>query len=87
MSDTDSMLAYNLPPRTDVLARAFVAKGDLSAARQEYERLTRFDRRSKDRRLIHPEYHRRLAEIYEQTGDRAGAEEQMRRYRDLWKAA
>jgi tetratricopeptide (TPR) repeat protein len=87
MSDTDSMLAYNLPPYKDTLARAILAKGDLSRARMEYERLARFDPRSKGRQLIHPRYHLRLADIYEQVGDRAGAREQIGRYRATWKAA
>jgi len=79
------MLAYNLPPYKDTLARAFLAKGDMSKAREEYERLAGFDPRSKGRQLIHPKYHRNRAKVYEQTGNRTGAEEQIRRYRELWK--
>ncbi len=86
MSDTDSMLGYNLPPCKDVLARAFLAKGDMAKAQGEYESLARFDPRSKGRQLIHPAYHRSLARIYEQTGNRTGAEEQIRRYREIRKA-
>jgi serine/threonine protein kinase/Tfp pilus assembly protein PilF len=85
MSDTDSMLAYNLPPYKDTLARAFLAKGDMSKAREEYERLAGFDPRSKGRQLIHPGYHHNLAKVYEQAGNRTGAQEQIRRYREIRK--
>jgi tetratricopeptide (TPR) repeat protein len=86
MSDTDSMLSYNLPPYKDVLARAFLAKGDLAQAQEAYERLARFDPRGKGRQLIHPKYHRNLAQVYRQTGNQAGAQEQIRKFRELWKA-
>jgi serine/threonine protein kinase/Tfp pilus assembly protein PilF len=85
MSDTDGMLAYNLPPYKDVLARVYLAKGDIAKAVEEYERLARFDPRSKGRQLIHPGCHRSLAEAYGQTGNSSGAEDQMRRYREIWK--
>jgi tetratricopeptide (TPR) repeat protein len=85
MSDTDSMLGYNLPPYKDVLARAFLTRGDISKAVEEYEHLARFDPRSKGRQLVHPGYHRRLAEVYDQTGNHAGAEKEMRKYREIWK--
>jgi serine/threonine protein kinase/Tfp pilus assembly protein PilF len=87
MSDTDSMLAYNLPPYRDVLARAFVAMGSLPKACTEYEHLTRFDPRSKARWLIHPAFHHRLAELYRKTGNETGAREQMQKYHRTWKTA
>jgi serine/threonine-protein kinase len=73
MSDTDVMLAHNLPPLKDTLARAFVAKGESFRAIAEYERLTTADALTGDRRLAHPKYHCRLAELYESKGwdDRA----------------
>jgi tetratricopeptide (TPR) repeat protein len=86
MSDTDSMLTYNLPPYKDVLARAFLANGDVDRARQEYERLARFDPRSKSRQLIHPKYHRNLGKVLELAGNRAEAQEQNRMYRHTWKS-
>lgn len=80
MSDTDGMLAYNLPPYKDVLGRVLLAKGDTAGAREEYERLARFDPRSKSRQLVHPTFHRTLAQIYRETGDESRAQEQMRKY-------
>ena len=83
MSDTDSMLAYNLPPLRDVLARALLAKGETGKALAEYERLARFDPRRKSRQMIHPTCHRNLAEVYSRTGDPERARDQMRKYRDI----
>jgi tetratricopeptide (TPR) repeat protein len=68
MSDTDGMLAYNLPPLKDAEARACVMKGDLERAINQYETLSRFEPESRNRRLIHPKYHYRLAGVYEKTG-------------------
>jgi tetratricopeptide (TPR) repeat protein len=68
MSDTDGMMTYNLPPLKDVEARAYVMKGDLERAIDQYETLSRFDPDSRDRRLIHPKYHYRLAGAYEKAG-------------------
>ena len=87
MSDTDGMLAYNLPPAKDTLARAYVVKGSLEKAIDEYRRLTRFRPTSKDRRLIHPAYHQRLAGLYAETSRPQKAEEAQDRFRSLWKSA
>jgi hypothetical protein len=83
MSDTDGMLGYNLPLQKDTLARAFLAKGDMEGARGVYERLTRFDPRSKRRQLIHPDAHRRLAQVYREIGDEPKARQQMDKYREI----
>jgi tetratricopeptide (TPR) repeat protein len=83
MSDTDGMLGYNIPPRKDALARAFLAKGDLQSARDIYERLARFDPRSKSRQLIHPDAHRALAQVYREIGDEPTARQQMDKYRAI----
>jgi serine/threonine protein kinase/tetratricopeptide (TPR) repeat protein len=73
MSDRDEMLAYNLPALKDVLARAFAKRGDLERAVAEYERMVTFDPGTSDRRLIHPLYHYRLAELYKKLGRSAEA--------------
>jgi tetratricopeptide (TPR) repeat protein len=62
--------------------------GELDSAITEYdERLLRVDPATKDRRLINPTYHYRLARLCEQSGrvDRAVAE--YRRFLELWKNA
>jgi serine/threonine protein kinase/predicted Zn-dependent protease len=87
MSDRDSMLAYNLPALKDVLARAFVEKGDLGRAIAEYERLTSVGADSHDRQMVHPLYHYRLAVLYVRKNDPARAIEQYRRFLTLWKHA
>jgi non-specific serine/threonine protein kinase len=84
MSDTDGMLAYNLPPMKDTLARAYVAKGSLEKAIDEYRRITKFNPRSKDRRFIHPRYHQRLAELYEETSRPHKAKELNDRFESLY---
>jgi tetratricopeptide (TPR) repeat protein len=85
MSDTDGMLDYNLPPLKDTLARAYVAKGSLEKAIDEYRRLTKFNPRSKDRRFMHPRYHQRLAELYEETSRPHKAEEARARFESLYR--
>jgi tetratricopeptide (TPR) repeat protein len=84
MSDTDQMLAYNLPPVKDTLARAYLAKGSLEKAIDEYLRLTRFHPKSRERRLRHPRYHERLAGLYEETSRPQKAREAYQRFRGLW---
>ena len=85
MSDTDGMLAYNLPPMKDTLARAYIAKGSLEKAIDEYLRLIRFNPRSKDRRFVHPRYHRRLAGLYEETSRPDKAASAHEKFESLWK--
>lgn len=86
MSDTDGMLAYNLPPMKDTKARAYVAKGSLEKAIDEYLRLTRFNPRSKDRRFVHPRYYRRLADLYDETSRPHKAREARARFENLDRA-
>jgi serine/threonine protein kinase/Flp pilus assembly protein TadD len=78
----DANLSFN-----DLKARALEAKGDLDRAIAEYERLATFDPKSRDRHLINPEHHYRLAKLYEQKGLKAKARERYLRFLDLWKDA
>jgi serine/threonine protein kinase/cytochrome c-type biogenesis protein CcmH/NrfG len=59
---------YNYPRDRDVLARAYVHKGAIDDAIEEYERLITFDPSSSDRRLINPKFHYRLGILYQQQG-------------------
>jgi len=87
MADVEGMLAYNLPFLKDVLARAYRTKGKLDYAITEYERLVIFDPNSKDRRLIHPKYHYRLAKLYEEKGWSVKAIEQYEKFLEIWEEA
>jgi tetratricopeptide (TPR) repeat protein len=53
----------------------------------EYERLMTIDPKNQVRQLIHPIYHYRLAQIYEEKGMREKALEQYQKFLDLWKDA
>jgi tetratricopeptide (TPR) repeat protein len=79
--------SYNVPFHKDVLARAYVKKGELDKAIVEYEGLTTFDYRKEAQFLIHPKYHYRLGLLYEQKGQKAKAAARYRKFLDLWKAA
>jgi len=83
----EQMIFYNFPFARDTIARAYVQKGDLDSAIQEYERLTTFDPKSKNRRLIHPLYYYRAARLYEQRGDTTKAIEHYEKFLSLWKDA
>ena len=87
MADTGSMLTYNLPFLKDVLARAYLQKGSLGKAIAHYEQLITHDPDSKDRRLIHPEYHYRLAKLYEDKGWLLKAIEQYEMFLEISKDA
>jgi len=87
MSDTEGFYAHNLPPIKDALARAYREKGDAGGAIAEYERLLTVDERTRDRRLIHPKYHLRLAELYREAGRGEEARRQYERFLELWRDA
>jgi tetratricopeptide (TPR) repeat protein len=81
------ILAHNFPFQKDILARAYVKKGDADKAIAAYERLVIFDPSTKARYLTHPLYHYRLAKLYEEKGDTIRALEQYEKFLDLWKNA
>jgi tetratricopeptide (TPR) repeat protein len=81
------MLSYNTPFFKDVVARAYLEKGDLDHAIAEYEKLVTFDPETRTRFLVHPLYHFKLAKLYEQKGLKAKASEQYQKFLDLWKDA
>ena len=62
------LVAYNTPFLKDVLARAYVKKGNLDKAIAEYERLTTFDPKSDEHFLIHPKSITGWDCVYEQKG-------------------
>ena len=87
LQDILNMLSYNTPFFKDVLARAYMKKGDLDRAISEYEKLVTFDPASRARFLVHPLLHYRLAKLYEQKGLKDKAKAQYERFLDLWKGA
>jgi serine/threonine protein kinase/Flp pilus assembly protein TadD len=78
---------YNYPFIKDVLARAYLRKGELDKAIAEYERLVTFDPDEESRCLIHPLYHYRLARLYEEKGWKGKAIEHYEKFLDFWKDA
>lgn len=83
----NSLEYYNIPPLRDVLARAYVKKGERDKAIAEYERLITLDPQSKDRRLINPLYHYRLARLYDEKGLKEKAKQEFEKFLSLWKDA
>lgn len=71
----------------DVLAKAYVQKGDIDAAIKEYERITTFDPASRERRLIDPLHRYELAKLYEKKGLKDKAIGQYEKFLALWKNA
>jgi tetratricopeptide (TPR) repeat protein len=86
MLDFD-LLMHNMPFNRDLIARAYLAKGNLEEAAAEYERLIEFDPASSDRRLRNPRYRYRLAKVYEEMGRRDDAIVQYERFLEIWKHA
>ncbi|MCX6574770.1 MAG: tetratricopeptide repeat protein, partial [Candidatus Aminicenantes bacterium] len=83
----DVLFIYNIPFQKDILARAYVKRGDIDKAIAEYERLITFDPKREQRTLIHPLYHYRLAKLYDQKGEKTKAAEQYQKFLAIWKDA
>jgi len=81
------IVLYNVPFMKDGLGRAYYKAGQLDKAISEYERLTKYDPQDKDRYLIHPRYHYRLAVLYEEKGLKDKAVKEYKRFLELWKEA
>jgi serine/threonine protein kinase/tetratricopeptide (TPR) repeat protein len=81
------MIQYNVPSLKDVLARAYIQKGDIDKAIDEYEKLATVDPESEARYLIHPKFYYRLAKLYEQKGWAGKAIENYEKFLNLWKDA
>jgi tetratricopeptide (TPR) repeat protein len=80
-------ILHNMPFLKDVLARAFVANGELDKAIAAYENLITFDPQKRGRYLIHPLYHYRLAKLYQEKGWSGKAIEQYEKFLDIWENA
>jgi len=80
-------LYRNLPYSRDILARAYIKNGDLDKAIAEYERLFSFDPTSKERRLVHPKFHYRLAKLYEEKELKDSAIVEYEKFLEIWKDA
>ncbi|MFC2169327.1 protein kinase [Acidobacteriota bacterium] len=77
------ILFYNVPFIKDVLARAYQKNGEIDKAITEYERLITFDPSTEERCLIHPKYHFRLANLYQEKGWKGKAIEHYEKCLDL----
>jgi len=78
---------YNSPTLRDVVPRAFLARGELDSAISAYERLIRVDTTTRDRRLMDPRFHYRLALACERAGRSGQARAEYRRFLELWRDA
>jgi serine/threonine protein kinase/tetratricopeptide (TPR) repeat protein len=78
---------YNLIFPRNLLAKAYLQKGDVDSAIAEYERITSFNPASQERGLIHPLHRYELAKLYEKKGLKDKAIAQYERFLTLWKNA
>ncbi len=83
----DRIIFYNLPFSKDILARAYIKKGNINKAIAEYERLIHFNPKSKDRRIMNPKYHYYVAKLYQQKGQKSKAIQHLKQFLDIWENA
>jgi tetratricopeptide (TPR) repeat protein len=81
------MISYLCPLAQDDLARLYVKKQDWDRAVAEYKVLTVIGPEHTNRRLIHPIYHYRLAQVYEKKNLSAEAAAEYERVVTLWEKA
>jgi tetratricopeptide (TPR) repeat protein len=82
----DSLIDLLANPWTpeDVLARIYVAQGAIDSAIVEYELLTAPNPLHRGFRLVHPIYHFRLAELYEEQGAADSARRAYEKFLEIW---
>ncbi|MFQ5675877.1 MAG: protein kinase, partial [bacterium] len=85
--DWRRLYIYRLPVARDGLARAYYTARDLDKAIAEYRRLITFDPESRERFLINPKYHYRLAKLYEEKGWPGLAIQEYEKFLHIWKDA
>lgn len=83
----DRLIFYNLPWSRDILARAYIKKGSIDKAIDEYEHLICFNPASRDRRIINPKYHYYLARLYQEKGQKSKAIQHYKRFLEIWENA
>jgi tetratricopeptide (TPR) repeat protein len=86
-SNPGELFGQNMRFLNDVLARAYLQKGEIDKAIEEYERLITLDPKSGEKLLIYPKYYYKLAKLYEQKGWEGKAIENYEKFLDLWKDA
>ena len=85
--DAAPYISYCFPLASDDLARMYAAKKNWDRAITEYKVLTVIGPQHRNRRLIHPIYHYRLAQIYEKKGQMSEAATEYERFLKLWEKA
>jgi tetratricopeptide (TPR) repeat protein len=83
----DRLIFYNLPWSRDILARAYIKKGNIDKAIAEYERLIHFNPEGRDRRIMNPKYHYYVARLYQQKGQKHKAVQHLKRFLEIWNNA
>jgi serine/threonine protein kinase/Flp pilus assembly protein TadD len=83
----DRIIFYNLPWSRDILARAYIKKGDIDKAIAEYERLIHFNPAGRDHRIMNPKYHYYVARLYQQKEQKNKAVQHLKQFLEIWKNA
>jgi tetratricopeptide (TPR) repeat protein len=81
------LLFYNYPWTRDVLARAYIKKGNIDKAIAEYERLIHFNPEGRDRRIMNPKYHYYVAKLYQERNRKSKAVQHYKKFLEIWKNA